>query len=334
VNAAVIKGVKTLAIEEVAIPEPGDRELLIRVQLAGVCGSDSSLYQGKLAVPFPVIPGHEAIGTIEAAGSKTERFRVGQRVTVHPNYFCGECPMCRKGLTNICRSKIRLGVDIDGVFADYAVIPEKAARAVPDGLPDEVAVFAEPLAVAAHAVKLAGLREQEKIMIFGAGVIGQLTLQMALLHSRDITACDLARSRLELARRMGARDIVSGQPELDACESAFDVVFETSGAPPALEMAIKLAAPGGRIVLLGLPGQSHPVSTVKIVRKELNILGSMIYTDEIDACLKILAQGRVQTRPLVSGIIHLDQLAATLDNFNAPERMKTLIAITGRPSAT
>lgn len=332
-KAAVIKGVKILAIEEIAIPEPGDQELLIRVQLAGICGSDSSLYQGKLAAPFPVIPGHEAIGTIAATGSKTERFSVGQRVTIHPNYFCGECPMCRKGLTNICRSKIRLGVDIDGVFADYAVIPEKAARAVPDGLPDEVAVFAEPLAVAAHAVKLAGLKEQESVMVFGAGVIGQLTLQMALLHSRDITACDLVTARLELAMRMGARQVISTQADLDACESGFDVVFETSGAPPALEMAIKLTAPGGRIILLGLPGQSHPVSTVKIVRKELNILGSMIYTDEIDACLKILAQGRVQTRPLVSGIIPLDQLAANLDNFSAPERMKTLIAIAGHPTA-
>jgi L-iditol 2-dehydrogenase len=327
VKAAVLKDIKTLSIEKVAVPEPGPNELRIRVQLAGICGSDSSMYQGKLVAPFPVIPGHEAVGTVETLGTGAARFRIGQRVTIHPNYFCGECPMCKRGLTNICRNKIRLGVDINGVFADYAVVPEQAARAVPDSLPNEVAVFAEPLAVAAHAVKLADLQKHQRVLVFGAGVIGQLTLQMALLHCEDITTCDLVQSRLALAKRMGARHAISEQQDLDGCESSFDVVFETSGAPPALEIAIRLAAPGGKIVLLGLPGQSHPVPTVQIVRKELNILGSMIYTNEIEDCLNILNQGRVQTEPLVSGIISLDQLSANLDNFSAPQRMKTLIAI-------
>jgi threonine dehydrogenase-like Zn-dependent dehydrogenase len=150
---------------------------------------------------------------------------------------------------------------------------------------------------------------------------------MARLHSQDISACDLVQSRLELAKRMGARNTISDQSELDACESSFDVIFETSGAPPALAMVIKLAAPGGKIVLLGLPGQSHPVPTVQIVRKELKILGSMIYTDEIEQCIDILDKGQIETRPLVSGIISLDQLGTNLANFNAPQRMKTLVAI-------
>ncbi|MGW8313733.1 MAG: zinc-binding dehydrogenase, partial [Desulfuromonadales bacterium] len=104
-------------------------------------------------------------------------------------------------------------------------------------------------------------------------------------------------------------------------------IFETSGAPPALDMAIKLAAPGGRIILLGIPGQSHPVSTVQIVRKELKILGSMIYTNEIDESINILDQGLIQTKPLVSGVISLDQLRENLDHFSSPERMKTLVKI-------
>jgi threonine dehydrogenase-like Zn-dependent dehydrogenase len=150
---------------------------------------------------------------------------------------------------------------------------------------------------------------------------------MALLYSQDITACDLVPSRLELARHMGARRTISDQDELEASDSAFDVIFETSGAPPALEMAIKLAAPGGKIVLLGIPGQSHTVPTVQIVRKELKILGSMIYTDEIQSSIEILEKGQIQTKPLVSGIISLEQLNENLENFNSPQRMKTLVVI-------
>lgn len=326
-KAAVIKEIKTLTIEDVTIPEPAENEVRIRVHLAGICGSDSSIYQGKLAAPFPVIPGHEAIGTIEALGAQASFFCIGQRVTIHPNYFCGECPMCKKGLTNICRNKIRLGVDINGVFADYVVVPEKAVRAIPDSLTDEVAVFAEPLAVAVHAMQVAQLESTDRVLVFGVGVIGQLTLQMALLYSQDITACDLVPSRLELAKHMGARRTISDQDELEASDSAFDVIFETSGAPPALEMAIKLAAPGGKIVLLGIPGQSHTVPTVQIVRKELKILGSMIYTDEIQSSIEILEKGQIQTKPLVSGIISLEQLNENLENFNSPQRMKTLVVI-------
>lgn len=326
-KAAVIKDVKTLRIEHVALPEAAQGEVRIRVQTAGICGSDSSLYQGKLTAPFPVIPGHEAIGVIDTLGSQAAAFGIGQRVTIHPNYYCGECPMCKKGLTNICRNKLRLGVDINGVFADYVVVPEKAVRVIPDSLPNEVAVFAEPLAVAAHAMKVAQLERTDRVLVLGAGVIGQLTLQMALLHCQDITTCDLVPSRLELARQMGARRTISDNQELESCDSAFDVVFETSGAPAALEMSIKLAAPGGKIVLLGLPGQSHPVPTVQIVRKELKILGSMIYTDEIQGSIEILAQGLIQTRPLISGIVPLEQLGESLENFSSPQRMKTLVAI-------
>lgn len=326
-KAAVINKVGQLQIEEVEIPQPAEHEVRLKVQLAGICGSDSSIFQGKLAAPLPVIPGHEAVGTIEALGSEVSDFQVGQRVTIHPNYFCGECPMCKKGLTNVCRAKIRLGVDINGVFAEYVVVPEAALYRLPDSLPNNIAVFAEPLAVAAHALNQAPLQSEDRVLVFGAGVIGQLTLQLALLKSKDITACDLVASRLELAEKIGARYTISEQSSLDACEASFDVIYETSGAPAALEQAIKLAAPGGKIVLLGIPGQSHLVPTVQIVRKELQIFGSMIYADEFSQSIEILNQGLIKTEPLISGVIALDQLAENLENFSAPHRMKTLVKI-------
>jgi 2-desacetyl-2-hydroxyethyl bacteriochlorophyllide A dehydrogenase len=327
VKAAVLNEIGKLQVENVAQPQPGDNEVLIRVQLAGICGSDSSIFHGKLITQLPVIPGHEAVGLVENLGASVTSFQVGQRVTIHPNYFCGDCPMCKKGLTNICRNKIRLGVDINGVLADYVVVPAAALYALPDSLPGDVAVFAEPLAVAVHAVKQVPLTSEDRVLVFGAGVIGQLTLQLALLSTQEVSTCDLVESRLELAKRMGAKQTLGDQKSVDSCESSFDVIFETSGAPSGLEQAIKLAAPGGTIVLLGLPGQSYPVPTVQIVRKELRIFGSMIYTDDFPRSIELLEQGLIKTQPLVSSLISLDELSENLINFSAPQRMKTLVEI-------
>lgn len=326
-KAAFIKKLGEVQVETVDTPVPQADELRIAVSIGGICGSDSSMFQGKLAAPLPIIPGHEAVGTVDAVGSSVTKFKLGQRVTIHPNFSCGECDMCKKGLTNICRSKIRLGVDINGVFADYVVVPEKAVHLIPDSLSDEVAVFAEPLAVGAHGLKQADLKQDERVLIFGAGVIGQLTLQLALQKTENITVCDLVESRLQLAKEMGAQRVISAKDELDQTQGTYDVVFETSGAPAALEQSIHLVAPGGTIVLLGIPGKDHPVPSVLIVRKELKIIGSMIYTDEIPTCLDLLSKGHINTDALVSSIIYREDLQENLENFSSPSRMKTLIKI-------
>lgn len=326
-KAVILKKPGEVQVETVEKPVPKANEVRIAVSIGGVCGSDSSMFLGKLVAPLPLIPGHEAVGTIDAAGADVTRFKVGQRVTIHPNFSCGECDMCRKGLTNICRSKIRLGVDINGVFADYVVVPEKAVHLVPDSLADEVAVFAEPLAVGAHGLKQSRLQQDDRVLVFGAGVIGQLTLQLALQKTKNITVCDLADSRLQLAQKMGAMRVISDREELDQTQGSYDVVFETSGAPSGLEQSIHLVAPGGTIVLLGLPGQDHSVSTVMIVRKELKIIGSMIYTDEIPTCLDLLATGAINTQALVSSMIEREELQETLENFSSASRMKTLVKI-------
>jgi len=327
VKAAMIKGIRSVSVEEVQTPQPLDNEVLLRVKMAGICGSDSSIYQGKIPASLPLIPGHEAVGIVEAVGSAVEKFSVGQRVTVHPNYFCGECLPCQKGLTNVCLSKTRLGIDINGVFAEHVVVPEAALYAVPDSLPDEIAIFTEPLAVAVHGMNVVSPGKDDRVLIFGAGVIGQLTLQLALLKSQDITACDLVGHRLDIAREMGASKTIGEDDSLEQWESSFDVIYESSGAPAALELAIKLAAQGGRIVVLGIPGQDHSVPTVQIVRKELQIFGSMIYTGEFTESIELLEKGLVKTEPLVSGVIELEQLGENLEKFNAPTRMKTLVCM-------
>jgi 2-desacetyl-2-hydroxyethyl bacteriochlorophyllide A dehydrogenase len=326
-KAALLVEPRKFEIKEVATPKPNPEEVLIKVDLAGICGSDHSLYQGKFDVPLPVIPGHEVIGRIEKTGENVSGLAVGQRVTVQPNFSCGTCRLCLTGHKNICPSKIRLGIDTDGVFAEFAVVPADYVWPVPDEMEDEVAVFTEPLAVNVHAMRIWAPQKADRTLVFGAGVMGLLVLQLAALRGAEITACDLAETRLATAKRLGASQTIGPGKSLESVYNSFDVIYETSGAPMALNQVIKLAAPRGKIVILGIPGKEHPVLTDLIVRKELQIMGSLIYTDEFPESIKLLETGQIQTDLLNSGKLSLSEIDECLRNFTSPERTKMLVEI-------
>lgn len=326
-KAAVLVEPQNLTVQEVTTPIPGPKEVLIKIALAGICGSDHTLFHGKFGVPLPVIPGHEAIGRIEKTGSSVSGLTVGQRVTIQPNFSCGTCPLCLAGRKNICPSKIRLGIDTHGVFAEYAVVPADYVWPVPNELADEVAVFSEPLAVIVHAMRVWAPQKGHRTLVFGAGVMGLLALQMAAVKEADVTACDLAENRLAIAKQLGASQTIGPGESLESFYNSFDVIYETSGAPLALNQVVKLAAPRGKIVLLGLPGKEHPVSTDSIVRKELQIMGSLIYTDEFPESINLLKTGRIQTGLLNTGKLSLEEIGGGLRNFASSERLKVLVDI-------
>ena len=326
-KAAVLEQNQMIRVKDVPLPEPSSEEVIVRVALAGICGSDHTLFHGRFGVPLPVIPGHEAIGTIVQLGDGVAGLTVGQRVTIQPNFSCGHCPLCASGSGNLCASKTRLGVDINGVFAELVKVPARYIWPIPQGIADEVAVFAEPLAVGIRAMKKAAPQPDNKVLIFGAGVMGLLTLQLAALRGARISALDLSKKRLELAQKLGAHQTIDPELPVESCFNTFDLIYETSGAPAALDLSVRLAAPKGKIVVLGLPGREHSVSADLIVRKELQILGSLIYTDEFPKSLETLKAGQIQTGLLTSARIGLSDLHQALKDFNAPGRIKTLVQI-------
>lgn len=326
-KAAVLEQKRQICVKAVEKPEPSAEEVLVKVALAGICGSDHTLYQGKFGVPMPVIPGHEAVGSVQATGSCVTHVETGQRVTIQPNFSCGVCRLCVSGCPNLCASKIRLGVDTNGVFADFVKVPARYLWPVPDNLDDATAVFAEPLAVGVHAMRIMAPSIGENVLIFGAGVMGLLMLQLSAIRKAQVSTLDLSESRLGLARQLGAVRTIDAGIALSSHESTFDLIYETSGAPGALDSAIRLAAPRGKIVVLGLPGKAHPVSTDLVVRKELNIMGSLIYTDEFPESLEMLRGGQIQTGPLTTGRISLEELPTALEEFTSSGRIKTLVEI-------
>jgi L-iditol 2-dehydrogenase len=326
-KAAVLTAPCHIEIRDVAVPEPGPGEVRLEVTLAGICGSDHTLYHGKFGVPMPVIPGHEAVGRIDKLGPGVSELSVGRRVTIQPNLSCGTCPSCAAGHENLCLSKTRLGVDADGVFAEYVSVPANRVWPVPGGLEDEVAVFTEPLAVAVHAMKVASPQKGDRTLIFGAGVMGLLVQQMAALSGGKVTACDLEETRLAVARQLGAVEIIGAKDPIESYFGQFDLLYETSGAAVALAQMIQLAASRATIVILGLPGKDQPIPIDMVVRKELQIKGSLIYTDEFPKTLEILQGGRIQTEVLTTEKVPLEEVDRVLRDFSSPKRIKMLVEI-------
>ena len=327
-RAAVLVAPRQLKVmEDRNPPQPEPGEVLVRVTLAGICGTDHSLYEGRFDVPLPVIPGHEGIGVVEKLGSSVSEVAVGQRVAIQPNFPCRTCEVCRSGYENVCPEKVRLGLDVDGVLAQYVKVPAEYTWPIPEDLEDRVAVLTEPLAVAAHAVKLLPPKEGDRLLVLGAGVIGLLTLQLAVLEGANATASDLLAERLSLAERFGAARTFRVREGDELEPSSFDLIYETSGARSGLAEAVRLAAPGGRIALLGLPGEDHPVSAAQIVRKELSVAGSMIYTDEFPQVMDLLRKGKIETGPFTGDVITMNEVDHALQTFNEPDRVKTLVTI-------
>ena len=253
-------------------PELGSGQVMVRVRGVGICGSDLALISHQRRAPgYPWVLGHEAFGEIVAVGDGADPARIGQRVVIEPNYPCLRCPACRAGLTSMCPDRVLVGFTAPGLLAEYAAVPAAYAWPAPAHWSDGDAVCAEPLTVALAAIRRRGdLTPGSRCLVIGAGSQGGL-LCLALA-ARGVTPHVLEPNdgRLQLAVSLGAK-------AADPSDAAFDTVFETSGAEAALGQAIRRAAPGATLMLIGLGGQATRVDTPALVRRQLTLRGSLIY---------------------------------------------------------
>ena len=326
-QAAILTEPGKIEIREAPTPSPRQGEVLVRIIEAGICGTDYACYMGNLTTIYPIIPGHEAVGEIAALGEGVSGVRVGEKVVIQPNFPCTTCPVCRGGHENVCPNKVRLGLDVDGVFAQYVCVPRPYVWPLPDGLPVSVAALAEPLSVALHAFRKSPPAPDERVLVYGAGIIGLLLVRLAVLSKARVAAVDIAEQRLAIAKELGADTIYPSFPELEKDAGSFSTLYDTSGVADAFSNIVKIAAPGGNIVLTGLPHKEFPLLTSTIVRKELTIRGSMIYTDEFPAALDLLKQGKMKIERLMTETYPLEMLSQALEGFRSPDRVKTLIRI-------
>lgn len=331
-KAAVLHAAKDLRIEGAADPSPGAGEVLVRVRAAGLCGTDFRIWSGDRPVRYPLIMGHEFIGEVAAVGAGVANVKPGDTVAVEPNYSCGSCALCREGNRNLCLSRTAVGIDVDGGFAELALIPARCCWPAPPGLSPEQLLLSEPLAVVVRAVSRSAVRTGETAAVVGAGTLGLLATQV--LRSRGARVLVVSRSdrRLSLARALGAEAVQSlaAGPGAEAARrfsgrEGVDVVVETAGTPEAVEEAVDLARPGGRIVLTGLPHEPSRVHFFWVVRRELTLVGSMIYQDEFPEAMRLLRDGAVNAEALVTHRFGLDRIQEAFAAQRAPASIKVAV---------
>jgi 2-desacetyl-2-hydroxyethyl bacteriochlorophyllide A dehydrogenase len=331
-KAAVLHGPRDLRVEPARMPEPRAGEVVVRVGLAGLCGTDYRIWSGDRSVRYPLVLGHEFVGTVAAIGAGVSRVRVGDRVAIEPNYSCGACPLCREGNRNLCLSRTAVGIDVDGCFAEAVRVPERCCWPAPAGVADEDLMVTEPLAVVVRAVGRGAVARGESAAVVGGGTLGLLALQVLRGRGARVLVVSRTARRFPLARELGAdatRAVDAGSLEAAARDfsgrEGVDVVVETAGTAEAVAHALTLVRPGGRVVLTGLPHEPTPVAFFSVVRREVTIIGSMIYQDEFPEAMRLVAAGTGRTRPLVTHRFGLDAIGEAFAAHRTPESIKVAV---------
>jgi L-iditol 2-dehydrogenase len=287
-------------------------EVKIKLIYGGICGSDISVYKGRLAhAIYPVRPGHELVGTIIEAGKKV-KYKVGSRVVIQPNSYCGECENCKQQKTNICAQKESLGVNTDGGFSEEFTISSKYVLPVPDSLTDEKAVLIEPFAVIVHALEKVAITKETSVAIIGCGTEGMLTIALAQYLGAQITAIDINQEKLDKVQAC-YQSIKTATPQEVTGE--YDVVIEAAGVRASFEQGVELVKAGGAMVLVGMaPEATIPV--VQVVRREITLYGSIIYNLPGDflKSIDLLSQEDFNVEPVISNIYHFSEYAKAYED--------------------
>src|SRR6266568_1888543 len=284
-HAAVLRGPRDVRVEQRAQPSPGPGEAIVRVFASGLCGTDYRIWNGDRPVDYPRVMGHEFIGEVMAVGGDVSNVRPGQKVAVEPNYSCGHCPLCREGNRNLCLSRTAIGIDVDGGFAEQARLPARCCWPAPAAIDDDQLMLAEPLAVVVRAVGRGEARRGERA-------------------ADEFTTTSSGRAP-EVARSFSGREGV-------------DLLVETAGTGAAVEQAVELVRPGGRLVLTGLPHEPSIVGFFGVVRRELTIIGSMIYQQEFPEAVRLLSAGVVKVDRLVTHRFPLERIQEAFAAHRSP----------------
>lgn len=310
---------------DIAEPEPGSDEAVIRVHASGICHTDIDILYGRYGnSAFPLVPGHEYAGEVVSTGSGVSNFKVGDRVVVDPNIHCGECRACKKGLCNLCDNLGAYGVTQNGGFADLSVIHQDNLHPI-DMLSYEVAALAEPVGCVMNGLAEIEVDKLENAIIFGAGPIGLLmALTLRTQGVSDITMVDIDDSRLELADSFGIKAIAAGSEELNKMKMSIDLAADATGVPAVAENLINYTANGGNVLFFGVcpPGDTIAVSPHDVFRRQIRIAGAHSLNHNIPAAIATIEKIGPDITRLISHRVGLDEIADFLGSKGGESTLK------------
>lgn len=331
-RAVVFTSEGEFALEERPVPTPGAKEILIETAAVGICGTDTHVFDGEFeGTVFPLVPGHEATGTIVALGDAVNSgvfdFRIGDRVAVNPSTTCGECEFCQNGHQNLCRFWNGLGVVAsDGAAQQYFTAPAGNVHALRPETDLHLAALIEPLACAIRGWDVLPRRLGDHVLVYGAGTMGLLMAQLArIAGAATVTIVDLNAARLETAAECGIALRHTSADEAD--RDKWDVVIDCTGSIRAIEDALTRVKPAGFFQDFGVApaDQTARFSPFRIYRDEISIVGTMAVLNSFGRAVELFEAGAINAAAMVSHSFTLDDYGPALDMFRRGEGRKLQI---------
>lgn len=335
----VMTAPKKIIFQEVPIPEPANNQVLLKIRRIGICGSDIHVYHGLHPfTKYPVTQGHEVSGEIVKLGAGVKDFKVGQKVTVEPQVYCGECYPCTHGKYNLCENLKVMGFQTTGTASEFFAVDASKVTPLPDDMSFDDGAMLEPLAVTVHAAKRFPDIKGAKVAILGCGPIGILLAQSAkALGAEKVLITDVSDLRLELAKKVGVdfavntrnKDFGDAMVEVFGKDKA-DVIYDCAGNDITMGQAIKYARKGSTIILVAVFGKMANVDLAVLNDHELDLNTSMMYThvDYLDA-IKFVNEGKIQLAPLQTKHFPFKEFLAAYQYIDANREttMKVLIDV-------
>lgn len=327
-----------IIFREVPVPNISPDQVLVKIRIIGICGSDIHVYHGKHPfTTYPVTQGHEVSGEIVALGSNVSNFYVGQKVTIEPQIYCGRCYPCIHGKYNLCEELKVMGFQTTGTASTYFAVDASKVTPLPQEMRFEEGAMIEPLAVAVHAINRVGNVDGLKIAVIGAGPIGNLVAQVAKGLGAEVLVTDISDYRLNLVKDCGA-DHIANTRSVDfgaALVESFgpdkaDVIFDCAGNDITINQAIRCARKGSTVILVAVFEDMAKTDLAVLNDKELELNTTMMYrhVDYLQA-IEMVSAGKIHLTPLMSKVFPFDRYlnAYRFIDDNRETTMKVLIDV-------
>lgn len=320
------------AIKEVPLPICRADDVLIQVRSVGLCGSDLPILGGTRAIPLPLTPGHEFSGVVAQVGERVSDLQVGDRVTSCLVVACGSCKYCVEGKENLCDHLIETGIHVDGAFAEYVRVPARTCVKLREETSFDMGASIDPVASAYRTIKAMHPSPMDTVVVLGPGPIGLYAVQLLRLYGVEkIIILGTTQTRLDLALELGAHHVVNHAEE-DAMSRVValtngqlaDFVLDCAGGPSLVPLALNCIKKGGTYAIAGLFHEDVPMDLGKVVRREIQVMGTICYTlEEFRECLSLVENGRIQILPLVH--LPLEEMDQALELSRNKQAIKVML---------